>query len=87
MYCKNCGTWLTDDSRFCQNCGAAVTGQTRFRQTYQPGEVQRGTGKKLFRVSAKPQARILGIPVSGRTALIVIGVVIIILIIANKMGG
>ena len=29
MYCKNCGTFLKDGTRFCTNCGAAVNSENR----------------------------------------------------------
>ncbi len=42
MICKNCGKYISDDSRFCSNCGSQVAsevnengGYTNNQQTYQ----------------------------------------------------
>ena len=86
---------MAEDARFCPNCGAPVGNariQPDFRsagyrqQIRQEPELGEKPGRR-FRVSARPEVRILGIPVSGRTALIIIAAVIILVIIANKIGG
>ncbi len=87
MFCNRCGAQIPDDARFCQNCGAPVTGQFQVRQSLRGvGSNMKKSGRKLG-ISARPEARIFGIPVSGKTALIVIAAVVILVIIANKIGG
>jgi uncharacterized membrane protein YvbJ len=101
MYCKYCGARIDGDSRFCPQCGSPVQGTGGFRQqerqapprTYgQP--IRRSaafdTGRRASRrkspVSAGFQGRLFGIPISGKAAIIILIILVIVCVILNKTG-
>lgn len=101
MYCKYCGARIDGDSRFCPQCGSPVQAAASPRQqerqapprTYgQP--IRRSaafdTGRRASRrkspVSAGFQGRLFGIPISGKAAIIILVILVIVCIILNKTG-
>ena len=101
MYCKYCGARIDGDSRFCPQCGSQVQAPESPRQqdwqapprTYgQP--VRRAeafdTGRRASRrkspVSAGFQGSLFGIPISGKAAIIILIILVIVCIILNKTG-
>lgn len=102
MYCKHCGARIDSDSQFCPQCGAPVQAvsprQQDWRQPAQPrtfGQPVRrsavfNAGRRASRrkspVSAGFQGRIFGIPISGKAAIIILIILVIVCIVLNKTG-
>ena len=101
MYCKYCGARIEGDSRFCPQCGSQVQVAEKPRQQdwqAQPrayGQPVRrsaafDTGRRASRrkspVSAGFQGRLFGIPISGKAAIIILIILVIVCIILNKTG-
>ena len=102
MYCKHCGARIDGDSQFCPQCGSPVQGTGGFRQQQnwqrparpfaqpQRQAAWRESGRRSARrrgpVSAGFQGRLFGIPISGKTAIIILIVLVIVCIILNKTG-
>ena len=102
MFCKHCGVQLDRDSQFCPNCGAPVQPSSGFRQQgwqQPPQQPVRGYRQSVGRdptygrrsrrkspVSAGFQGRIFGIPISGKAAIIILIILVIVCIILNKTG-
>ncbi len=97
MYCKHCGARIDGDSRFCPNCGAPVGAGPGLRQqparsvpyrqraAEEPG--RRAGSRRRSPVSAGFQGRLFGIPISGRTAIIILVILILVAVILNRRGG
>ncbi len=100
MYCKHCGTQLDGDAWFCTGCGAPVgppspdmrrpvrsrSGGEAYRQSGDPGERHGGSQRKSP-ASAGVQARLFGIPISGKAAIIILIILVIVCVILNRRGG
>ncbi len=100
MYCKHCGTQLDGDARFCTGCGAPVgpssaetqqpvrsrSGREAYRRSGKPVE-RRGGSRRKSPVRAGFQARLFGIPISGKTAIIILIILVIVCVILNRRGG
>ena len=101
MYCKYCGARIEGDSRFCPQCGSQVQAAEKPRQQdwqAQPrayGQPVRrsaafDTGRRASRrkspVSAGFQGRIFGLPISGKAAIIILIILVIVCIVLNKTG-
>jgi uncharacterized membrane protein YvbJ len=100
MYCKHCGTQLDSDARFCTGCGAPVeaaspkmrqpvrsrSGGEAFRQYGDPRE-GRGGARRKSPVRAGFQARLFGIPISGKAAIVILIILVIVCVILNRRGG
>ena len=96
MYCKHCGERLDADASFCPGCGRRVQAVSGLRQqperSYRPAPERdpaygrRSGRKRRSPVSAGVQARLFGIPISGKTAIIILVILVIVCIILNKTG-
>lgn len=45
MFCKKCGSKLSDESKFCQNCGESVSGEVSVQSNVQASDIS--SKKKL----------------------------------------
>ena len=100
MFCKYCGSQMDGDSRFCPNCGAQVQGasgpgrqdwqqppqQPAYRQPTQRNRTYGSRSRRKSPVSAGFQGRIFGIPISGKAAIIILIILVIVCIVLNKTG-
>lgn len=99
--CPVCGTELKEGTAFCYRCGsrtdgAAAAGPTR-TSARTGNAAPNTTSSRLrqqetsgFSVSARPEARILGIPVRGKALWIVLAVIAVIVVglaVFNRFGG
>ena len=101
MYCRYCGARIDGDSRFCPQCGSQVqTAESPRQQNWQdrPRDIGQpvrrsaafDTGRRAPRrkspVSAGFRGRIFGIPISGKAAIIILIILVIVCVILNKTG-
>ena len=101
MYCKHCGARIDGDSLFCPQCGSQVQPAAGRRQDWQqpPQQPVRGyrqptgrdptygrSSRRKSPVSAGFQGRIFGIPISGKAAIIILIILVIVCIVLNKTG-
>ncbi len=102
MFCQHCGARLDADSRFCSGCGAPVEpeGEPRQGREAQPSRSsvyrqpggrdpafgRRSSSRRKSPVKAGFQARIFGIPISGKGAIILLIILVIVCVILNKTG-
>ena len=74
MFCKNCGTQLSDDAKFCENCGTASAAVTPPVQPAPP-EQRKPAAAKNMRALRK------AVQITG--AVVAVAVIVIVVIIFN----